>query len=128
VCQRAGGRRRAKQLEINRITMSIEAISVIFNIILVFQWMWDRAREKTVVNQLVSARRTALRRGDRLVIVDQLDATLATLGERNPFLAQVEKIIEFIKAKIESEKNSPLSFEVKGKNAIPSPFHENPKK
>lgn len=41
--------------------------------------------------------------------VDVLDATLATLGARRPFMEWGDKVLRFLQVRSESEKNSELS-------------------
>lgn len=100
--------------------------NVVLTLFLVFQWYKQHAKEQSVKYNLFSIRRMISRipeitdthnikqKADDLV--DALDATLATLGARNPFTKRMQEIVNaiekrFYKESVEELKRLPNEIE-----------------
>ena len=90
-------------------------VSAIFNIVLtlliVFQWFWDRARERAVKNALLAIKRIVLRlpREKASDLLDVIDATLATIGARKPFSAWGTRTIEALHSRFSKDEGQTLT-------------------
>ena len=85
-----------------------EVANVILGLLTFFQWYRYRAREEATRELVLASRRIVMRNSEPKDAVDVLDATLATLGARNPFVEWGDRVLKFLRARSEKEKNSEL--------------------
>lgn len=105
-----------------------EVANIILGLFTFFQWFRYRAREEATRELVLASRRIVMRNNEPEDAVDVLDATLATLGARGPFVEWGDRVLKFLRVRSEGEKNSELSPIKKESNAIPSPYqHEEEK-
>lgn len=93
-----------------------ETISTVMNIILalliIFQWFWDRSRERAVKNAVFAARRIILRIKDDLqavAAIDVIDAALATVDARRPFKQWTMDMMNSIRQRSNQEEGGSLT-------------------
>ena len=114
---------------INQITTS-PITSAILTLLLIFQWYRQYAKEQSIKNSLFSLRRmlgrtigateaeiTTQKAHD---LIDVLDATLATLDTRMPFIKRLRETLNTIEARfckesLEELKRLPNEVEMSGK-------------
>ncbi len=107
-------------------------ISAFFNIILslllFIQWLWNRAKEQSVKNNIFASRRMISmlnEHADGVVVekakdmTENIDATLATLGNRSPFKKRLRHITDFIYRRNKEEERSEIIM-AKNENIITS--------
>lgn len=92
--------------------------SIILALLLLFQWYSQHAKEQSIKNYLFSIKRMVARiEGLNSVevmkekardLIDTIDATLATVGARHPFLIKVEEVLKKIRERFESEEKKDL--------------------
>lgn len=97
--------------------------NIVLTLFLGFQWLRDRSRENAVREYLLAIRRMADRDGNSPGTLDAIDATLATIGSRRPFVEWGDRILRFIRVRSENEERSELS-QVRNKNRILSPIQQ----
>ncbi len=93
-------------------------ISTILTLLIIFQWFRQQAKEQSVKHNLFAMRRTLIRFqevSDSVVVSqkatdlsDWLDATLATLGARFPFVRRLDEVMDMIKSRFSSESEDDL--------------------
>ncbi len=92
-------------------------ISVILTLLIVFQWYKQRAKEQSVKNNLLAIRRILSNSGtsgqtDLMQktedIINVLDATLATLGSRSPFVRRLNEVVTIIEKHFEVQAEADL--------------------
>ena len=88
-----------------------EVANIILSLLLMFQWYRDRARESAVKNGLFAVREMVTRTNtpSSQDILDALDANLATLGARQPYIERCRATMESILKKFQSTDDAPLS-------------------
>lgn len=87
-----------------------EVANIVLSLLLIFQWYRDRAREDAVKNGLLAVREMVSRTvaANSLDILDALDANLATLGGRPPFVERCKKKLSSISLKFKASDMAPL--------------------
>ena len=86
--------------------------NIVLSLLLFFQWVWDRSRERAVKNGVFAARRIISRIGNdsqATAALDTIDAALATMGSRRPFKKWVTDVADFIQRRSKEEENEPLT-------------------
>lgn len=93
-------------------------ISVILTLLIIFQWYKQRAKEQSVKNNLLAIRRILSNSGtseqtDSLQktedTINVLDATLATLGSRSPFVRRLNEVMTIIEKRFEIQAGADLT-------------------
>lgn len=94
--------------------MIIEQVSLVANVILTlllfFQWDRKHAKEQATKNNVLATRMMVARLGDTSAnnILSNIDATLASLDARSPFIEQSKIVLEDIKQRFRREEKAPL--------------------
>lgn len=90
--------------------------NVVLSLLILFQWWKQYAKEQSVKNNLSALRRiiisTAKAKNESLsdpaLLIEIVDATLATLGSRRPFSVWTERVISFIHKRNERDADEEL--------------------
>ena len=94
------------------ISLSIsEVANIVLSLLVIFQWYRDRAREDAVKNNMFAVREM-VRRIDSTTsqdVIDTIDANLATLGARKPYVERCKRTIATIHEKFYRIDNTPVS-------------------
>ena len=89
--------------------MSIsEVFNIIFSLLLVFQWYKGYAKEQSVKNNLLGIKvvlDSDKKNNKYKALREFLDATLATIGARPPFVEKGKKMIQAIEKKFAKKSN-----------------------
>ena len=95
--------------------MTIEQISLVANIILTlllfFQWDRKHTKEQATKNNILATRMMVSRIKDASAdnILSSIDATLASLDARSPFVEQSKAVLDDIKQRFQREEKVPLA-------------------
>lgn len=102
---------------INQITTS-PTTNVVLTLLLFFQWYRQYAKEQSIKNNLFSIRRMlgrTLETTDAQTLtqkahdlIDALDATLATLDARTPFVKRIQETLNAIQVRFQKESMEEL--------------------
>src|SRR3989344_4457545 len=92
--------------------MSIsEVFNIIFPLLLVFQWYKGYAKEQSIKNNLLGIKivlDSDKKNNKYKALREFLDATLATIGARPPFVEKGKKMIRVIEKKIARKSNGTI--------------------
>jgi len=105
-------------LSLQEFTFFIEGIvsspitNVILTLLLLFQWYRADAKEQSVKNNLLGIRRmlSRLPKWKAYHLTDALDATLATLDTRLPFVVRLHEVLDGIKKRFRSESEKVIEL------------------
>ena len=88
--------------------------TTILTLLLLFQWLWNRAKERSVVNGILATRRMIRRMAESewnsvaADALDSIDAVLASLGSRLPFSNWATTHLRDAAKSFEAEESAPL--------------------
>jgi len=84
--------------------------NIIFPLLLFFQWSRNYSREQAVKNHILATHRMIGRIKDDNSenIIDSIDATLASLDARSPFLEWSKEKLKEIHLKLKKEEEKPI--------------------
>jgi hypothetical protein len=87
-----------------------EVFNIILSLIFLFQWWRNQSREEAVKYHLLAVREMVKRTESQSSpdIMGSLDATLATLGTRRPYVERCRRILLSIGVKFHRSENAPL--------------------
>lgn len=94
--------------------------TVILTLLIFFQWFWNRAKDRSIVNSVVANRRMLgriLNSNDLVACsiaknaIDNIDSILASLNERQPFTILVKKIVDNARQIFKQEKMQEIIIE-----------------
>lgn len=95
-------------------------ISIILSLLFVFQWYKQRAKEQSVKLNLLGVRRILNRTANTDAATEALDATLASLGTRGPFVRLLHHTQDMILRRLQRESNQPIEEGVQTAQFVPN--------
>ena len=93
--------------------------SIILTLLLFFQWYKQHAKEQSIKNNLLAVRRILNKtlNANTEAATEALDATLASLGARGPFIRLLHQTQDVILGRLKQESNRPIEENVKNAQA-----------
>lgn len=104
---------------IRQLLPAPSTFNIILTLLIIFQWYKQHAKEQSIKNNLFAIRRTLEPVLNPEATIEFIDATLASLGSRRPFIEKLKETQEYIKCKfvVESKKKiAELKQSKKSKN------------
>jgi len=90
------------------IERNATTLNIILGLFIAFQWLQQHAKEQSVKNNLFAVRRILDSVPGSEAAVATLDAALATLGARNPFIKKFCEVRDMIIRQFKEQETAPL--------------------
>lgn len=93
--------------------LTSQTFNIILTLLLVFQWLRSYAKEQSIINNVIAMRRI-IERGkgggasNKKDVIEILDATLATLGARSPFVKKMKQAVTYARDLMSKEENGDI--------------------